>query len=804
MSESPAAEQPSQRGVNPQASDATIASDAADVASPSLRPGSSDETIASDVGSVPIGHGAGLGALGKIGPYVILQEVGRGAQGVVYRAVQTQTNRAIALKCMIAGQLASPRMRQRFAREVRTAASLNHPNIVTVYAVDEVDGRSMLAMEWIDGVPVDKWARGGGALGRRVSDMIALMIRICDAVHHAHQQGVIHRDLKPTNILVDEQGEPHLLDFGLAKLASPGADQAITMTEEFVGTPAYAAPEQFGGDVRAVDVRTDVYALGVMFFEMLTGALPYNLGRTIGEWIDAICHREPARPSSISPRLGREIDAIAFKALAKEKALRYPSVDAFATDLRRYLAGEPVLAHAPSSIYYLRKVILRHKLVSASTALLFISVTVFAYLSWAQAQRNAQLALEKSALADQENRARLDAERQAYFANIVAADANLRAGELQRARARLSNWQERASSQLKNFEWAFLTRWLDAADLDPKASGEARIETGAAIEGLAVLPVGVRVAVIGEKSLTIWNVVARVPEQQAQLSRPAAAVAIAADGARLLLGVENGVEVYNAEQLSSAPPVSRVAAVGALCAASGGGLFATGDALGNVVVAAIDSQLVHAEFRVGAAVSVLRFSADDRMIFAGDAAGTLEAWDISSAAATRRFAMTQHAGAVRGIACSLKGDMLATVGEDGALHVLDARTGEKLAGFDTAATGVTCAAFHPSGSRLASGGDDGAVTLWDVQSREEALVFSRSPKAAVALEFSPDGALLIAAGPDGSLRVWQATQTASEVVGLMFAGLESAGQVIESLEADVDMEPWFRRTALRLAREKSR
>lgn len=801
---------PAARGAdNVLASDATIASD------PAERPvaashSAAAETIDSAAGSAPAGSAGGFGALGQIGPYVILQEVGRGAQGVVYRAVQLQTNRAIALKCMIAGPLASPRMRQRFAREVRTAASLNHPNIVTVYAVDEVDGRSMLAMEWIDGVPVDKWARAGGALGRRLNDNIALMIRICDAVHHAHQQGVIHRDLKPTNILVDANGEPHLLDFGLAKLATQGADQAITMTEEFVGTPAYAAPEQFSGDIRAVDVRTDVYALGVMLFEMLTGVLPYDLGRNISEWIDAICHREPMRPTSLNRRLDREIDAIALKALAKEKSLRYPSVDAFATDLRRYLAGEPVLAHAPNSLYYLRKLVMRHKLVSASVALLFISVTTFAYLSSMQAQRNAKLRVEAEAGRTEALNNLNVAEREAYFASIASASDKLRAGELDRARARLSRWQERASSQLKNFEWAFLTRWLDEAeiaaesdDAAPPPDGEIRLDTGKPPIGIASLPDAARVAVVSADELAIWNVLRGAADAHAPLVDRPTVSALSGDGRKLLVGFAGGVEIYETRDLHSLGRLTRSSPVSAICATNADELFAIGDEAGNVMVSAFDPIKPRAEFSCGAAVRTIEFSFDGQSIVLADAKGNLQCWDFAPPQPRRRYSVNAYAGVPRALEIAPDRDMLVTLGEDGLLSVWDAKKGEKQADFDEAVAAIHCVAFHPSGSRLATSGADGVVTLWDVQAREEALAFARFEKPPIALAFSPDGALLIAADADGGLRVWQASQTAAEVVELM-AGHSAPIEIIESIEADNAMEPWFRKMALRLARERAR
>lgn len=317
--------------------------------------------------------------LGRIGDYELLEEISRGAQGVVYRARQPNTQRVIALKRLIAGSLSSSEVRARFEREVHIASDLNHPNIVTVYGSEIVDGQPNLAMEWIDGEPIDRWAHNKAGSRRSVTEVARLFATICDAVHHAHQRGVIHRDLKPSNILVDAAGHPHILDFGLAKVLTTDDSQSphLTRTQGFVGTPAYASPEQVIGHQAAVDVRSDVYSLGVILFQMLTGHLPYSNADDLAETLQSIKDGNTRRPSSLDARLNREIDAIVLKALAREPAMRYASVDGLAADVRRYLAREPVLAHPPTMIYQLRKLVGRHRLPFALAAVLAILVVGF-------------------------------------------------------------------------------------------------------------------------------------------------------------------------------------------------------------------------------------------------------------------------------------------------------------------------------------------------------------------------------------------------------------------------------------------
>lgn len=315
--------------------------------------------------------------LGRMGPYEIIEEISRGAQGVVYRALDHDTKRDIAVKRLLAGQFATDAARQRFVREIEMAAGLQHPHIVTVYGTQVVGDQPVLAMEWIDGVPIDEWARSLDSQPDVLVAKLKTFVSVCEAVHHAHQRGIIHRDLKPSNILVDSEGRPHILDFGLAKLArdTDSSNVAFTMSRDFVGTPLYAAPEQVRSEHDDVDVRTEVYSLGVILFEMLTGKTPHT--GVLHQLLEAIQKDEPQPPSKIKPNLGREIDAIVLKSLSKKPEQRYQSVDGFASDIRRYISGDAVLAHPPTALYQFKKLILRHRLPVAFAATVIVLLAVF-------------------------------------------------------------------------------------------------------------------------------------------------------------------------------------------------------------------------------------------------------------------------------------------------------------------------------------------------------------------------------------------------------------------------------------------
>ncbi|MBK7642162.1 MAG: serine/threonine protein kinase [Planctomycetes bacterium] len=312
-------------------------------------------------------------AFGRIGPYEILEERGRGGQGVVFRARQPGTKREVALKRLIAGSFASASARRRFEREIEIASELKHPGIVTLYGVELVDGQPLLAMEWIEGLPVTEWANGG-ARPRPRRAVLECFLAICDALTHAHQHGVLHRDLKPSNILVDANGAPHVLDFGLAKRFGGAelSEEALTLTGGFAGTPSYASPEQVHAGETPADARSDQYSLGVVLYELLARRLPFEGEASVTRLVAAIESVDPQPPSRIVRGIPRDLDTIVLKALAKEPAQRYASVDAFAADLRRFQAGEAILAHPPSALYQLRRFVRRRWLPVSFAALLFV------------------------------------------------------------------------------------------------------------------------------------------------------------------------------------------------------------------------------------------------------------------------------------------------------------------------------------------------------------------------------------------------------------------------------------------------
>ncbi|HEY3246049.1 MAG TPA: serine/threonine-protein kinase [Phycisphaerae bacterium] len=290
--------------------------------------------------------------------YEIIREIHRGGQGVVYQAIQKATKRKVAVKVMHEGPFAGPRDRVRFEREVQILATLNHPNVVAIHDSGVTpSGSFYFVMDYISGQPLDDYLASGA---RPVAEILRLLAKICDAVNAAHLRGVIHRDLKPGNIRIDSAGEPHILDFGLAKVVMGGVTEAshpqlMSVTGQFIGSLPWASPEQALGTLEKIDIRTDVYSLGVIAYQMLTGRFPYEVVGSMRDVLEQILKTEPARPSTIRKQINDEVETIVLKCLQKDRDRRYQSAGELARDIRHYLAGDPIEAKRDSFVYFVRK-----------------------------------------------------------------------------------------------------------------------------------------------------------------------------------------------------------------------------------------------------------------------------------------------------------------------------------------------------------------------------------------------------------------------------------------------------------------
>ena len=383
----------------------------------------------------------------RVGPYKVLRLLGVGGMGIVYVAEQERPRRTVALKVLQRG-LGSPALRRRFEHEAELLGRLRHPGIAQIYeagtAGEGAQAQAYIAMELVDGRQLTDHA-DARRLGTR--QRVELMHRVCEAIEHAHQRGIIHRDLKPANILIDESGQPKVLDFGVARALDAEVELTSYRTHvgQLVGTLPYMSPEQVEGDPAEIDTRSDVFALGVILYQLLTGRLPHEpTGRSLPEMARLIKDEAPPRLSTVDKALRGDLEVIVAKALEKDKRRRYQSALDLGEDLRRDLSGEPIVAKADSAMYLLRKQLRRYRGLVAAGVLLVVGTLAFATYAITQSRENLRLARAADDSARQANlqrdaaieatgaaqSARADAQRELVFSNIQRGRMSVRAGSI--------------------------------------------------------------------------------------------------------------------------------------------------------------------------------------------------------------------------------------------------------------------------------------------------------------------------------------------------------------------------------------
>ncbi|MBK7404811.1 MAG: serine/threonine protein kinase [Phycisphaerales bacterium] len=399
--------------------EALLAADARSESLFEIPPASEAETRLPTDGPIPAEEPRG----GPVIPgFRIIRELGRGGMGIVYEAERTHPRRVIALK-VLRSSFAQPSMRRRFEHEIHLLARLQHPGIAQIFDAGVAPSPEgpipYFAMELVRGRPLHE-AANEPTLGLR--DRLELVAQIADALQHAHQKGVIHRDLKPGNILITPEGQPKILDFGVARAVDPDLQMTTIRTEigQLIGTLPYMSPEQVAGDPASIDTRSDVYALGVVAYELIAGELPYDLrNKLIPEVVRLIQQQEPSRLSTANRACRGDVETIFAKALEKDRERRYQSVADLAADIRRFLADEPIVARPPSRAYLLRKFVKRHRALvgaAAGAGVILIAGTVASTtLAFRLGRTNSSL---QAALLDADA-ARTDAQRQAASARAV-------------------------------------------------------------------------------------------------------------------------------------------------------------------------------------------------------------------------------------------------------------------------------------------------------------------------------------------------------------------------------------------------